>query len=65
MDKNNNQIPDKYEAIITYIIVFICITFAISGYHIKDMDTGTVKWLIGFAVFLTGQRDIKTIFGRL
>jgi hypothetical protein len=65
MDKNNNNIADKYEAIITYIIAFICIAFAISGYHIKDMDTGTVKWLIGFAVFLTGQRDIKTIFGRL
>ena len=64
MDKNDNNVPDRYEAIITYIIAFICIAFAISGYHIKNMDTGTVKWLIGFAVFLTGQRDIKEFIGR-
>lgn len=65
MDKNNNNVPDKYEAIITYIIAFICIGFAISAFFIKNIDTGTVKWLIGFSVLLTGQRDIKSIFGRL
>lgn len=64
MDKNNNLIPDKYEAITTYTIAYICIVLAIAGYFLKDMDSETVKWLIGFAVFLTSERDVREILRR-
>ena len=64
MDKNNNLIPDKYEAYNTYTIAYICITLAVVGYFVKDMDTETLRWLIGFAVWLTSERDIRGIFGR-
>ena len=61
-DKNNNNIPDKIEAGITYVIALISILLGVLGYIYRDMEPSHVKWFIGFAVFLTGQRDIKSYF---
>lgn len=63
MDKNDNGVPDKVEAVITYIIAAICIIVALTGYYFYKMDTGTLKWLIGFAVALSGGRDLKGFIG--
>lgn len=64
VDRDNNQIPDKFEARWTYSIACICIIIAIIGYFLKNMDTSTVRWLIGFAVYLSGQRDIGDFLKR-
>ena len=64
MDNNKNNVPDIVEAIITYIIAAICIVVAITGYYYYNMDTETLRWLLGFAVALSGGRDLKTFFGR-
>lgn len=56
-DKNNNEVPDWIEALATYIIAAVCISLAVAGYVRNDLDDPTIKWLIGFAVVLTGSRD--------
>lgn len=62
MDKNDNGVPDWVEATITYIIASICIALAVHGHIRGDMDPATKRWLIGFAVALTGERDLKKAF---
>jgi len=52
MDKNNNGIKDKYEAIATYIIASICIVFA----FVRPENSVT---LLGIAAALSGARDLK------
>ncbi|WP_286169741.1 hypothetical protein [Halocella sp. SP3-1] len=37
---------------------------AIGGYFYRNMDDATLKWLIGFAVFLSGERDIGDFLRR-
>lgn len=61
---DKEKTPDVYEAITTYIIASICILIAVLGYFLKDMDTATVRWLIGFAVFLSSERDIGDFLRR-
>lgn len=65
MDKNNNGIPDKYEATADYIIASILILFAVLGYIYKDMDLSTVKWLLTLATVLSGGRSaLQKFLGR-
>lgn len=64
IDKNNNQIPDKVEAIITYIIASICLVIAIVGWVQETIDEQTFRWLIGFSVFLSGERDVGKFIWR-
>ena len=52
MDKNNNGIKDKYEAIATYIIASICIVFA----FVRPENAVT---FIAIAAGLSGARDLK------
>ena len=52
-----------WEAVITYVIAAICILLSVDG-HINDSLTGTdIRWLLGFAVFLTTERDLKKFMG--
>ena len=58
----NNNTPDWAEAIATYVIAAVCLTIAIIGFIQETIDMNTLKWLLGFAVFLTGERDFKSYF---
>jgi len=57
MDKNNNQINDKAETIYTYVIASISAILAIVAFFMEK-DISFVKWALGFAVTLTGGKDI-------
>jgi len=54
------------ETIITYIIASICLIIAVVGFFVQryEMTESTLKWLIGFAVFLTVERDLSDFIGR-
>lgn len=64
IDKNDNRVPDVAEAIITYIIAAICLGLAIYGFVQETIDDQTFRWLMGFSVFLSGERDIGKFMGR-
>lgn len=57
MDKNNNQIADKWEALFTYVIAGFSIGAGIYGLVALE-NFGFAKWAFGFAVGLTGGRDL-------
>lgn len=61
-DSNDNGVPDWIEAAATYLIASICVAIAVSGYARQDLDDPVIKWLLGFAVVLTGERDAIKAF---
>lgn len=46
------------EAIPTYVIAALCVIMAVGGYFFKDMDELMALVFMGFAVFLTFERDL-------
>ncbi|MFW6145357.1 MAG: hypothetical protein ACOC4Y_01020, partial [bacterium] len=46
------------EAIPTYVISALCVIMAVGGYFFKDMDELMALAFMGFAVFLTFERDL-------
>ena len=63
MDKNNNELNDKWEAVFTYIIAGLSIGAGIYGI-IAFENFSFAKWAFGFAVGLTGGRDLVKGFVR-
>lgn len=61
-DSNDNGVPDWVEAAATYLIAAICVSIAVAGYTRQDLDDPVIKWLLGFAVVLTGERDAIKAF---
>jgi len=57
MDKNQNELNDKWEAVFTYLIAGLCISAAIYGI-VASENFSFAKWAFGFAVALTGGRDL-------
>ena len=63
VDRNDNKVADKYETIYTYIIASISAGLAIVAFFMEK-DITFVKWALGFAVTLTGGKDIINGFTR-
>ncbi|MFW6016137.1 MAG: hypothetical protein ACOCRK_06835 [bacterium] len=62
IDRNKNGVPDHLEIAWNYSLAASMIIFGFIAFFMRIMSEETLRWILGFAVTITGGRSIVKEF---